>query len=135
MNGRTLASLVSLFAFLDHLTGLRALLAGYFRLGKWVTEWEAVAAGLFVVMLGGLLLFRRANILRHRLKREEGKFRALLESVPDAIYIVEPSTLRILGRNCRAAAMDGYSDEDLVHMSAVDLHTAEECQLFREALG
>jgi PAS domain S-box-containing protein len=45
---------------------------------------------------------------------------------PDAIYIMDPSTLRLVGRNRRAAEMDGYSSEDLKRLTAADLHPPEE---------
>jgi PAS domain S-box-containing protein len=93
---------------------------------------EGVAAGLLVILLGGLLLFHRRDVMTRVVKKEEEKFRALLESAPDAIYIIEPSTLRILGRNRRAAEMDGYSDEDIAHMTATDLHPPEDHTLLQE---
>jgi PAS domain S-box-containing protein len=93
---------------------------------------EGLAAGLLIILLGGLLLFHRRDVMTRVLKREEEKFRALLESAPDAIYIIEPSTLRILGRNRKAAQMDGYSDQDIAHMSATGLHPPEDHALPRE---
>ena len=65
-------------------------------------------------------------------KQEEVKLCALLESVPDAIYTLDPSTLGILGRNRKAAELDGYSDNDIAHMTAADLHPPEEQVLLRE---
>src|SRR5208282_6004068 len=60
------------------------------------------------------------------------KFCALLESVSDAIYAIDPSTLGILGRNRTAAELDGYSDNDIAHMTAADLHPPEDHTLIRE---
>jgi len=93
---------------------------------------EGLAGGLLIILLGGLLLFHRRDVLTRVLKREEEKFRALLESAPDAIYIIEPSTLRIVRRNRKAAEMDGYSDEDIAHITATDLHPPEDHALLRE---
>jgi PAS domain S-box-containing protein len=95
---------------------------------------ESLAACLLILLLGGILYFLRRYIVTRVQKREEEKFRVLLESAPDAIYIVEPSTLRILGRNRRAAEMDGYSDEDIAHMTVMDLHPPEDGTLLRERL-
>ena len=92
---------------------------------------EGLAGGLLVILLGGVLLFHRRDVMTRVEKQEEEKFRALLESAPDAIYIIEPSTLRILRRNRRAVKMDGYSEEDLVHMTATDLHPPEDHALLR----
>jgi PAS domain S-box-containing protein len=96
---------------------------------------EGLAAGLLIIFLVVLLLFHRREVLTRVLKQEEEKLRALLESAPDAIYIIEPSTLRILRRNRKAAEMDGYSDEEIAHMSATDLHPSEERHLLAESLG
>jgi PAS domain S-box-containing protein len=74
-------------------------------------------------------------VLTRVLKQEEEKLRAFLELAPDAIYIIEPSTLRILRRNRKAAEMDGYSDEEIAHMSATDLHPSEERNSLAEKLG
>jgi PAS domain S-box-containing protein len=93
---------------------------------------EELAAGLLIILLGGLLLFHRRDVLTRGLKQEEEKFRMLLEWAPDAIYIIQPSTLRIVRRNRKAAEMDGYSDEDLTHMTAADLYPPEYHTLLRE---
>ncbi len=93
---------------------------------------EGLAAGLLIILLGGLLLFHRHDVLTRGLKQEEEKFRMLLESAPDAIYIIDPSTLRIVRRNRKAAEMDGYTDEDTAHMTATDLHPPEDHTLIRE---
>ena len=93
---------------------------------------EGVAGGLLIMLLGGLLLVHRRVVMTRVLKQKEEKFVALLESAPDAIYIIEPSTLRILGRNRKAVELDGYSDEDIAHMPATDLHPPEDHTLLRE---
>jgi PAS domain S-box-containing protein len=68
------------------------------------------------------------------LKQEEVEFCALLESVADAAYALDPSTLGILGRNRKAAELDGYSDDDIAHMTATDLYPREGHVLLREWL-
>jgi len=95
-----------------------------------VVEW--LAAVLLIILMAGLLFFHRRDVMMRVLKQEGEKFRALLGLAPDAIYIIEPSTLRILGRNRKAAKMDGYSDEDLDHLTATDLHPPEDHILLRE---
>jgi PAS domain S-box-containing protein len=102
-----------------------------FRKTAWAQGFTAV---LLLIALGGALASYRHYTLTGVLRAEGERFRTLLESVPEAIYIVEPSTLRIVGRNRKAKELDGYSDEDLVHMSAADLHPAEESGLHTESL-
>jgi PAS domain S-box-containing protein len=87
---------------------------------------ESLAGVLLVLLLGGLLLAHRRHVLARMLEREQDKFRTFLELAPDAIYIMDPSTLRVVGRNRRAAEMDGYSSEDLKRLTAADLHPPEE---------
>jgi PAS domain S-box-containing protein len=93
---------------------------------------EILAAGLLIILLGGLLLFLWRHIIRRVLNREEEKFRALGDLAPDAIYIIEPPTLRIQRRNRKAAEMDGYSDEEITHMTVTDLHPPEDHPILRE---
>ncbi|MDR3675828.1 MAG: PAS domain S-box protein, partial [Acidobacteriota bacterium] len=93
---------------------------------------EGVAASLLITLLAGLLLFHRRHVLTRVLKQKEEKFVALLESAPDAIYIIAPSSLRILGRNRKAMEMDGYSDEEIFRMTVTDLHPPEDHPLLRE---
>jgi PAS domain S-box-containing protein len=93
---------------------------------------EGLAGSLLIILLAGVLLFHRRYVLTRVLKQEEEKFRTFLESAPDAVYIIEPSTLRILGRNRRAAEMDEYNDEEIAHMTAADLHPSEDHTLLRE---
>ena len=95
---------------------------------------ESLAAGLLIILLCGLLLLLRSYIVTRVRKREEEKFRALLESAPDAIYIIEPATLRIQGRNRKAQELDGYSDDEISRMHVTDLHPPEDNALIRERI-
>ncbi len=71
-------------------------------------------------------MVRRREVIARVLKQEEGKFLVLLESVPDVVRILDPSKLHILGRNRRSAQLDAYSNEDIAHMTADDLHPRED---------
>ena len=51
---------------------------------------------------------------------------ALLDAAPDAIYIMEPSTLRILSRNLKAAELDGYSDKEIANTTADVLYPSDQ---------
>ena len=93
---------------------------------------ESLAAGLLIMLLAGMLMFYRRHVLTQVLTQEGEKFRALLESAPDAIYIIDPSTFRILRRNRKAAELDGYSGEDMARLTATDLHPSEDHALLRE---
>jgi PAS domain S-box-containing protein len=90
---------------------------------------ETLAGVLLIILLGGLLLFHRREVVTAVLKEEGAKFKALFELAPEAIYMIEPSTLRILARNRKAAEMDGYSDDEVARMTMLDLHPPEERHL------
>src|SRR5262245_27320474 len=45
-------------------------------------------------------------------------FKALMENVSDAVFVIEPHTLRVLDANREAAARLGYSTEEMSAVSA-----------------
>jgi len=49
---------------------------------------ESVAVGLLLILLGGLLLSLRRSVMTRVRKQEEEMARALLESAPDAMVVV-----------------------------------------------
>ncbi|MGD0011886.1 MAG: PAS domain S-box protein [Terriglobia bacterium] len=74
---------------------------------------EGLAAGLLIILLGGLLLFYRRDVLTRVLKREEAKFRALLESAPDAMVIADGEG-RVVLLNAQAETMFGFRRKELI---------------------
>ena len=74
---------------------------------------EGLAAGLLIILLGGLLLFHRRDVLTRVLKQEEAKFRALLESAPDAMVIADGEG-RVVLLNAQAETMFGFRRKELI---------------------
>jgi transcriptional regulator with PAS, ATPase and Fis domain len=59
-------------------------------------------------------------------------FKALMENVSEAVFVIEPHTLRILDANRKAAAWLGYSTEDMLALKADCIF--QECgKLLRDA--
>lgn len=74
---------------------------------------EGAATGLLVLLLGGLLMTHRRHVLTQVKEREEKKFRALLESAPDAIVIVDRDS-RIVLVNAQTESIFGFERAELV---------------------
>jgi PAS domain S-box-containing protein len=76
-----------------------------------IAEW--LAAGLLVILLGGMLLFFRRYVVTRVRKQEEEQFRALLESAPDAMVVVNKGAEIVL-LNLQAEKQFGYCRDELV---------------------
>jgi PAS domain S-box-containing protein len=61
-------------------------------------------------------------------------FKTLMESVSEAVFIIEPHTLRIIDANRKAAARLGYSTEEMLALNA-DRVFPDCANLLREAAG
>ncbi|MCA1592041.1 MAG: PAS domain S-box protein [Acidobacteria bacterium] len=63
---------------------------------------------------------------REKLEAQEEQYRVLFESNPNAMWVYEPQTLRILAVNEAAVAQYGYSREELLHLTLFDVRPADE---------
>ncbi|MFH1010273.1 MAG: PAS domain S-box protein [bacterium] len=63
--------------------------------------------------------------LEVQVRESEERYRALTENANDAIFILDPETYRFLEVNQRAAELTGYSREELLSMTAMDLRHPE----------
>ena len=62
------------------------------------------------------------------LRRSEEKYRLLFDTDPNPIFILDRETLNILDANARAESHYGYSKDDLLNMSFIDLGYEEDAQ-------
>src|SRR5262249_17005538 len=49
---------------------------------------------------------------------DHGIFKALMENVNEAVFVIEPGALRVLDANRKAAALLGYSNEEMLALKA-----------------
>jgi len=96
---------------------------------------ETVSGGLFMVLVAGIGLFLRRRVIMQVIREEGQKFRLLFETAPDAVYLVEPGTLRILSRNRRAKKMDRLSDEEAARTVFPDFYCAGDREEMRRLLS
>ncbi|MBC8412348.1 diguanylate cyclase [bacterium] len=73
------------------------------------------------------------------LKISEEKYRTLFESATDAIYLVDPSTQKIIDCNQMAAQMCGYTNREMKSMKVIELYPDSEqvvvTQIFKKIIA
>jgi PAS domain S-box-containing protein len=74
------------------------------------------------------------KLYRRRLRESEEKYRSLFDSGPDPVFVVDCEDFRIADANPRAVELYGYSKEELIGMSYLDLgpENRSDCALARE---
>ncbi|MBZ5516257.1 MAG: PAS domain S-box protein [Acidobacteriia bacterium] len=77
---------------------------------------EGLAAGLLVLLLGGILAFHRRHVLTRVLRQEGERFRSLLESAPDSMVVAD-SQGRIVLANLQTERQFGYPRAELLGQS------------------
>jgi histidine kinase len=75
------------------------------------------------------------RLLEQELKRSEEKYRTLFNSDPNPIFVFHPETLKILDANERAIKHYGYSKEELLAISFLELAERSEWTRLRKALA
>jgi PAS domain S-box-containing protein len=65
---------------------------------------------------------------------DHGIFKALMENVSEAVFVIEPGALRVLDANRKAAALLGYSTEEMLALKA-DRIFPDCANLLRDAAG
>jgi PAS domain S-box-containing protein len=69
------------------------------------------------------------------LRRSEARYRSLFESSPYPKWVYDVETLRFLAVNDAAAAHYGYTRDELLTMTAADVHPADELEALKETVA
>ena len=80
-------------------------------------------------------IFRDVSERRERereLEAQRAKYRSLIETAPDAIFVADAATGEIVETNAAACALVGRPREELIGMDQADLHPPEEADRYRE---
>ena len=70
----------------------------------------------------------RLGAIEKQLRRSEEKYRLLFDTEPNPVFILDRETLQILDANARAESQFGYTKEDLLNISFIDLGYEEDAQ-------
>ncbi len=84
--------------------------------------------GAVIILLGAVLFIQVTNPLLASLEQNEVKYRTLFEYAYDAIFVVDPVTLRFLEVNQKAAENLGYSRQELLHLGLQDIYSKEDTE-------
>jgi diguanylate cyclase (GGDEF)-like protein len=84
-----------------------------------------ITFALCILTIGMSIFFKSSLESTARIAISEGRFRAIFENAPGAIFIVDPQTHRILQLNPFLSSWLGYRDEELLVMTLEDLRAAD----------
>ena len=86
-------------------------------------DWQRAAylAPALIFVTASALLYRERAKSIGSLRENEARLRLLIEEASDAIFVADLSTDRFVGVNRMAAALTGYSRDELIGMSGWDL--------------
>lgn len=102
--------------------GQDVVLAGWRKAG-FVVGAASTTSSVLILLLGGLLArhSRRREALAADLAQSEARFRAIYNSVNDAIFLLDPETGAILDANARTTELFGYPQDQVNSLTIDDL--------------
>lgn len=91
--------------------------------------------GYFFVVMTGLLFYKLIKVDEERLKESEKKYRTMYEGNPLPMWIYDLTTLKFVSVNSSAVKIYGYSEEDFLHKTTLDIRPAEDIPKALEAIN
>ncbi|MGM0632689.1 MAG: putative bifunctional diguanylate cyclase/phosphodiesterase [Pseudomonadota bacterium] len=81
------------------------------------------------------LRWNQEKLLKQEIQARDSRFTTLFEAVPDAVFVLDSGTRRILDVNAVAEQMSGYSRQALVGRNILDLHRDQDLPLHQQKLS
>ena len=72
--------------------------------------------------------------LFHAMEQSEARYRTLFEGASDGIFLIDPSSGRIIDANPQAARLTGYPRHELIGRSVTELTLSQNLELLQQAL-
>lgn len=84
--------------------------------------------------IGGIMIFSEDVTAAHINREETRRIQKALDAASDGIFIIDPETLRFLYANGGASRKTGYTNEELLGMTPIDLNPSYDFEAFRETI-
>lgn len=98
-----------------------------------ITEEFEIGIELVAVFIIGVFIEEKHRRLRKKLKEIKGKYEHLIDTVPDAVYVIDTDgNLKMW--NIKLKELTGYTDEELAGMNIAKLLTPESLKIAREKI-
>jgi len=91
-------------------------------------------SGMFFLLITGFILFKLINIHYYRLQNSEMQYRSYFEDNPTPMWIYSRKTLKFTSVNEAAIANYGYTREEFLHMTILDIRSPDEAEKVLDAV-
>ena len=98
-----------------------------------ITNRLEIGIELAAIFIIGIFIEEKHRRMRKKLKEIKGKYEHLIDTVPDAVYIIDTDgNLKMW--NAKLKELTGYTDEELDGMNIAKLLTPESLEIAREKI-